>query len=156
MSATGGIQDVIDDEELVAHFPGHPLDQDRAAHYRGRLERRLLLNLCEDCETWHHPPGPICPCCWSTNVHPTEVAGTGVIHLATFLHQGPPAEDVDYSTPYPVVTVELDQQPGLRFTSTVIGSSNEAIAIGERVRLDWIERDGAPLPVFRLADRSRA
>jgi hypothetical protein len=48
------------------------------------------------------------------------------------------------------VTVELDEQPGLRFTSTVAGSANEAITIGSRVRLDWIERAGVPLPVFRL------
>ncbi|CAB4364073.1 MAG: hypothetical protein F2681_08705 [Actinobacteria bacterium] len=47
-------------------------------------------------------------------------AGNGTIHLAVFLHQGPPAEGVDYSTPYPVVTVELDEQPGLRFTGTPV------------------------------------
>jgi uncharacterized OB-fold protein len=63
---------------------------------------------------------------------------------------------VDYATPYPVATVELDEQPGLRFTSTVVGSPNEAIAIGRRVKLDWIDRDGAPLPVFRLAEADRA
>ena len=141
----------ITDEELVARFPGHPLDHDSAAHYRGRLERRLVLNRCGGCGTWHHPPKPICPACWSTDVAPTAAAGTGTIHLAVFLYQGPPAEGVDYSTPYPVVTVELDEQPGLRFTSTLVGSPNEAITIGRRVSLDWIERAGAPLPVFRLS-----
>ena len=30
---------------------------------------------------------------------------------------------VDYSTPYPVVTVELEEQAGLRFTSTVVGAA---------------------------------
>jgi uncharacterized OB-fold protein len=73
-----------------------------------------------------------------------------------FLHQGPPAEGVSYSTPYPVVTVELDEQQGLRFTSTVVGATNDDIRIGERVQLDWIERGGAPLPVFRLASRATA
>lgn len=138
------------DEELLARFPGHPLDHDTAAHYRGRLERRLLLNRCADCARWHHPPKPICPSCWSTDVRATEVAGTGTIHLAIFLHQGPPAEGVDYSTPYPVVVVELDEQLGLRFTSTVVGSPNDQITIGERVILDWIDRAGTPLPAFRL------
>ena len=71
--------------------------------------------------------------------------------MAVFLHQGPPAEGVDYSTPYPVVTVELDEQPGLRYSSTVVGSPNEEIQIGRRVELDWIMRGSAPLPVFRLA-----
>lgn len=89
-------------------------------------------------------------------MQPTEVTGDGVIHLLIFLHQGPLAEGVDYSTPYPVATVELDEQPGLRFTSTVVGAPNSKIAIGKRVRLDWIKRGGTPLPVFRLAEAAGA
>jgi uncharacterized protein len=81
------------------------------------------------------------------------VSGAGTIFMAVFLHQGPPAEGVDYSTPYPVVTVDLDEQPGLRFSSTVVGSPNEEIQIGRRVELDWITRGGAPMPVFRLAEQ---
>lgn len=84
-------------------------------------------------------------------MRPSEVAGTGSIHLVLFLHQGPPARGVDYGTPYPVVTVELDEQPGLRFTSTVVGCTNAQIGIGRRVTLDWIVRGDVPLPVFRLA-----
>lgn len=142
---------VVSDEDLVARFPGQPLDHDSAAHYRGRLERRLLFNRCADCATWHHPPRPVCPACWSSAVVATPVRGTGTVHLTVFLHQGPPAPGVDYATPYPVVTVELDEQPGLRFTSTVVDASNSQIRIGERVTLAWADRAGVPLPVFRLA-----
>ena len=53
------------------------------------------------------------------------------------------------------VTVELEEQPGLRLTSTVIGSPNDDIVIDAPVELDWIERDGAPLPVFRLVEGVR-
>jgi uncharacterized protein len=141
----------ITDEELVARFPGQRVDHDNKAMFRARLDHRLLVNRCADCGLWHQPPRPICPSCWSTNVMPTEVSGSGTIYMAIFLHQGPPAEDVDYRTPHPVVTVELDEQDGLRFTSTVVGSPNEAIRIGERVELDWIERGGMPIPVFRLS-----
>jgi uncharacterized OB-fold protein len=83
-------------------------------------------------------------------VVPTAVSGKGSIFMAIFLHQGPPAEGVDYSTPHPVVTVELVEQPGLRVTTTVIGSPNEHITIGAQVELDWIERAGVPVPAFRL------
>jgi uncharacterized protein len=93
----------------------------------------------------------VCPSCWSTDVVAAPVAGTGTIFMAIFLHQGPPAEGVDYTTPYPVVTVELDEQEGLRFTSTVVGARNADIGIGRRARLDWAERGSVPLPVFRLA-----
>jgi uncharacterized OB-fold protein len=146
------VRSLISDDDLASRFSGRQLDHDSAAHYRGRLERHLLINRCRECGTWHHPPMPVCPSCWSTDVEPTQIAGTGTIHLVVFLHQGPPAPGVDYASPHPVVTVELDEQPGLRFTSTVIDASNEDITIGRRVRLDWIERDGVPLPVFRLEE----
>ncbi len=141
----------VSDEELVNRFREDRVDHDNAAFYRGRLDHQLRLNRCTDCGTWHHPPKPICPRCWSGNVVATPVSGAGTIFLSVFLHQGPPAEGVDYSTPYPVVTIELDEQTGLRFTSTVVDAPNDTIRIGERVALDWIERDGAPVPVFRLA-----
>ena len=142
----------IDDATLLARFPGHPIDRDSAAHYRGRLARQLLFDRCNDCGAWYRTPRPVCAACWCSNLKPTAVAGNGIIYLAVFLHQGPPAQGVDYRTPYPVVTVELDEEPGLRFTSTVVGSPNESIRIGRRVRLDWIDRLETPVPVFRLVE----
>ena len=140
----------ITDTELVRRFAARGISRETAPHFRGRLERKLLINKCSDCGTWHHPPKPICPKCWSSEVVPTEISGTGTIHLAVFLHQGPPAPGVSYDTPYPVVTVELDEQVGLRFTATVVGSNNDEIKIGKRVQLDWIDRDGEPTPAWRL------
>ena len=144
----------VADEELLETFSGYGVERDNAAHFRGRLERQLLINHCAECGVWHHPPRPVCPACWSPQVHADPVSGSGTIYLCVFLHQGPPAPGVDYSTPYPVVTVELDEQAGLRFTATVTGARNEDIAIGERVHLDWIERGGVPVPAFRLGETS--
>jgi uncharacterized OB-fold protein len=141
----------ITDEELVARFGAFGVDRDTAAHYRGWLRRQFLVHRCDGCATWHHPPRPVCPVCWSTALTPTEISGRGTIFMTVFLHQGPPAPGVDYSTPYPVVTVELDEQAGLRVTSTVVGASNDDISIGRRVEFDGIERDATPMPVFRLA-----
>ena len=141
----------VSDDELVQRFPGELITHDNAAHYRGRLRRHLLLNRCDDCGRWHAPPKPICPDCWSPRVTAHPVSGDGVIFMAIFLHRGPSAPGVDYSTPYPVVTVELDEQPGLRFTSTVVGAANDDIRIGAAVRLGWSERSGAAMPVFVLS-----
>ncbi len=119
--------------------------------YRGLLHRELRMNRCADCGWWHHRPKPICPQCWSKRLVPTPVSGRGTIHLLILLHQGPPADGVDYATPHPVATVELDEQPGLRFTSTVVAADPDELAIGQRVALDWTERDARPYPVFRPA-----
>jgi uncharacterized OB-fold protein len=146
----------LDDEQLVALFHAYPLDHDNKAVFRARLGHELLVMRCAGCGTWHEPPRPICPVCWSKAVVATPVSGRGTIFMAIFLHQGPPAPGVDYSTPYPVVTVELDEQPGLRFTSTVVGATNDDIVIGQRVTLDWLDREGVPVPVFRLATEGPA
>ena len=141
----------IDDATLVERFPWVQIDHDTKHMFRGWLDERLLIKRCGDCDRFHHPPKPICPECWSSNLTPTEVSGRGVIHLAMFLRQGAPAPDVDYQKgPHPVVTVALEEQEGLRFSSTVVGSPLEDISIGHAVELDWIERYGSPFPVFRL------
>jgi uncharacterized OB-fold protein len=142
----------ITDADLVDAFSRFRVDHDNKGFYRGWLDKRLLLNRCQQCGQWHHPPKPICPHCWSSDVEPTEVSGQGTVHLLILLHQGPEAPGVDYAAgPHPVATVELVEQVGLRFTSTVIGAPVADIHIGMPVELTWIERDGVPFPVFQPA-----
>ena len=146
------MEEVPSDVELLERYRGVAIDHVNKHFYRGLLAHELRLARCDDCGWWHHRPKPICPRCWSKRVVATPVSGRGTIHLAIFLHQGPPADGVDYEAgPHPVVTVELEEQVGLRFTSTVVGSSNDAIVIGAPVELCWIERDGRPFPAFALA-----
>jgi len=141
----------LSDAALVERFPWVQISHDNKELFRGWLDQRLLILRCRDCNRFHHPPKPICPECWSWRVEATPVSGRGVIHLAMFLRQGSPAPGVDYENgPHPVVTVELEEQPGLRFTSTVVDAPIEAITIGAPVELAWIDRYGAPFPAFRL------
>jgi uncharacterized protein len=144
--------DELDDQALIDAWKNVRLDHINKNFYRGLLAKELRLNRCADCGWWHHRPKPVCPNCWSHNLVATPVKGTGTIHLLIFLYQGPPAEGVDYTSPHPVAAVELDEQEGLRFTSTVVGAENDEIAVGKRVQLDWTERNGQPYPVWRLSD----
>ena len=140
----------VSDAELIERLPRQRIDHDNKEFYRGWLQHRLLINRCASCHQWHHPPKPVCPHCWSNDLQPTEVSGRGTVHLLMLLHQGPPAPGVDYAKgPHPVATVALEEQPALRLTSTVIDCPVDDLAIGMAVELAWIERDGAPFPVFR-------
>jgi hypothetical protein len=136
-----------DDAALFERFPGVGLDHDNKGLYRGFLERELRLNRCGACGHWQHPSLPMCPRCWSTDVVATPVSGRGEIYLLTVMHQGPPTPGVDYHTGYAVGSVELIEQRGLRYTSA-IRSDGIRPAIGMPVELEWIERSGAPFPVF--------
>ena len=141
---------MLSDEELMDALPGIRVDHDNAPHYRGLLERRLLLNRCDDCGTWHHPPRSVCPACWSRTVTATEVRGEGTIAMLTFLHQRPRRAGGDDDGPYPVVAVELIEQPGLRVAATIMDAQPEQIVLDAAVELAWVERDGRPVAAFRL------
>ncbi len=142
---------VITDEEVLSRYPAVLINRDNLEHYRGLLQRKLLINRCQDCGRWVRPHWPSCPNCWSTNMRPTEVSGKGTIYMFSLIHQGAPVPAHDFSTPVPIVTVELAEQEGLRYLSTMVDTPNEALYIGMPVRLVWTERDGNPAPAFRQA-----
>src|SRR5439155_834008 len=92
----GFVTEVVPSEELFGRLPRTRITHDNKAVYTGWLQHRLLLNRCDDCGHWRHPPRPICPECWSTKITPTPVSGRGTVHLLIKLHQGLPADGVDY------------------------------------------------------------
>ena len=139
----------VTDEELLGRFPDTLINHDNKEFYRGWLEHKLVLNRCDDCGAWNNPPRGMCPECWSRNVQPTEVSGRGTVHLLIFLHQGPPAPGVDYKTPHPVATVQLEE--GIRFTSTIVNCEKDDMKIGMPVKLAWVDRWDAPYPAFEPA-----
>ena len=138
-----------DDEQLLQRFPGVAINQDNRAYYLGLLQQQLLLNKCAACKSWHYPPRPMCPDCWSDAVAPEQVSGDGRIHLVVGLPQhNADAERI-------VVAVELNEQPGLRFTADLLHEhAADLNMIGARVELAWHEVDGAPCPAFRLKNGS--
>jgi uncharacterized protein len=141
----------VTDEELLDAFPGVRIDYDNAPYHRGLLEQRLLVNRCDECSAWHHPPRSVCPKCWSRSITPAEVAGTGSIVLLTILRQGPPQAGVDYTNGHPLVAIELDEQPGLRLAGTVVGTPADQLKVGDRVRMVWRQLPGrAPRPDFEV------
>jgi uncharacterized OB-fold protein len=150
------VAEQLTDAELVERFAHMPVDHDSKELYRGWLDHELRLNRCDDCGRWHHPPRPMCPSCWSWNVTATPVSGRGTVHLVMRLHQGPPAQGVDYTKgAHLVVTVDLAEQEGLRYTSTVVNTDPASVTIGDPVDLAWIERNGAPFPVFQATGAAR-
>lgn len=139
--------------EVLTKYPRGWIDRDTFALYEGFLNRRLLINRCQDCHQFFQPPWPSCPNCWSDDVVPTEVKGDGTVFTFVILHTGAlqGVEGVDYVKGHPLAVIELDEQPGLRVTGPIVDCPNEQIEIGMRVNLTWIERDGAPVPAFQPA-----
>jgi uncharacterized protein len=137
----------VTDIELVQRYPTVAIDHDNKEQWRGYLGHRLVMTQCRDCGHWHNPPRPMCPKCWSDRVEARAVSGRGRVQWFTLLHRGAPEADPDH--PYPAVVVELEEQPNLRLTTTVIGCPPEEIACDMPVELAWADYNGAPIPVFR-------
>jgi uncharacterized OB-fold protein len=131
----------VTDSELVRRYPAVAIDHDNKEQWRAYLGHRLLVNRCLDCGHWHNPPRSLCPACWSERVEAQPVSGRGRVQWFTLLYSG--------GEPHPAVVVELEEQPNLRLTSTVIGCPPEQITCDLAVELAWQDHDGAPIPVFR-------
>jgi uncharacterized OB-fold protein len=84
---------------------------------------------------------PFCLACQSDDVEWVRVAGSATVYSVTTVRM---KVDVQLDPPYQVALVDLDEGP--RLLARIEGGM---CAIGDRVRVAWRTRDGAPpLPVF--------
>ena len=131
-------------EALIAR--GWVVDHDNEDFYAGLMRERLLLDRCRACGRWQHPPKPICPACWSSDIGPEGVRGTGTVALWTVYRGIDPVFGGVASDGVRMVTVDLDEQPGLRVTSRYEGDGEPRV--GARVGVRFVEGHGGPFPVF--------
>jgi uncharacterized OB-fold protein len=141
--------DVTDDEVLL-RYPSIPIDHDSKDFWKGCLEKKLLIDRCQNCGYYIHFPRSMCPKCWSDDVQPTQVSGRGTLYSVVFYHQGRGASGA-LAAPLPIGVIELAEQTGLRLTSTIVNASTEDISIGMPVELTWTDFEDAPVPAFQPA-----
>lgn len=124
-----------------------PIDDLNRAFWTGGAEGQLLVQRCAGCRRWVHPPEPACPSCGGM-LAPEPVSGRGTVFTFTInRHVFNPAVPV----PYVVALVELDEQPGLRFTTNIVGCDPEAVHIGMPVAVEFEQAGDAWVPVFHPA-----
>ena len=129
----------------VAARPLPKLDELNRFFWTGGADGKLRFQHCQDCGFWLHPPGVLCPKCLSGNVAPEAVSGLGTVAALTINHQPWVPGSV---VPYAVAIVELDEQPGLRLTTNIVGVPLESIQIGQRVRVVFEAFEDVFLPFF--------
>ena len=125
--------------------PVPELDLDNRAFWTGGATGQLLIARCQQCGTWLHPPRPACRACHGTGVTPEPASGSGTVVTYTVNHQ---AWVPDLDVPYVLAIVELDEQPGLRLTTRIVGVEPTAVTIGMRVRVRFEQIEDVWLPLF--------
>jgi uncharacterized OB-fold protein len=82
---------------------------------------------------------------------PEAVSGKGSVVTFTLNHQPwVPAPD----HPYAIAIVSLDEDPGLRLMTNIVGCPAEEVAIGMRVQVVFEENEDVFVPLFEPATAS--
>ena len=123
------------------------IDQTNRPFWTGGADGQLLIQKCQACGRWNHPPGAVCVTCGGELV-PKPVSGRGSVFTYTVnRHPFNPSVPV----PYVIAIVELEEQAGLRFTTNVIECELDDIHIGMDVTVAFEPAGEAWVPVFKPA-----
>jgi len=128
---------------MAASLPA--IDEFNRYFWTSGADGRLRLLRCGDCSAWLHPPGPVCPRCQSQNLAPQVLSGHATVEAVTVNHQ---AWTPDMQVPYAIARVTLDEDPGVRLTTRIVGVPAEAVAIGLRVKVRFVLAEDLFLPFF--------
>lgn len=115
--------------------------------WEGARAGRLLIQRCNDCRLYIHPPGPSCPRCGSSGLAPSEVSGLGTVYsFSTIHHLFHPAFKEDL--PYIVARIELDEQAGLVLITNLRRCAPDAARVEMPVRVIFETVGADVLPQF--------
>jgi uncharacterized OB-fold protein len=108
-----------------------------SAYWEGARDHQLVIQRCNDCSFYVHPPRPTCPRCQGESLKGQALSGTGIVYSYSIMHYpGNPGFD---ELPYAVVIVELSEQAGLRTVGNLLGVAPEEVEIGMPVVVDYEE-----------------
>jgi len=139
---------------MSKHWKEKQLFQDRPftakSYYDFLKEKRLMGSLCDDCNALMVPPRMTCMECRGNKLKWSQLSGKGSLATFTVVHVAPTF--LKDKAPYAVGIVKLEEGPMM--TARLVGIDvrrPEAIKIGMPMVADYIEENGKPLLVFKLA-----
>lgn len=119
-------------------------------YWRSAQKGEFVIQYCDDCQRFLHPPVPQCRLCGGVALGWRKVSGRGTIVTCVVVRSALVNGFQDL-VPYVGVEVELDEQPGLRVLTNLLGCDAETDHIGERVRVQFEDAGNeVVLPQFVL------
>lgn len=94
---------------------------------------QLSIQRCTECGKLTHPPMPACPNCLSMSHEWVPSSGEGTVYTFNISHR-PPSPAFEADVPYAIALVELDDMPGIRIASNVIGCNPKEVHVGMKVK----------------------
>lgn len=147
------LEAIIDTTDAPAP-PARPLpalDHDNRAFWTGGEKGELLINRCDDCGYYVHPPTSFCPKCESRAVAPQPVSGRGEILTMTVNHR---AWFPTLPVPYIVAMVAIEEQADVHLITNIVDCDPLKVRIGDKVKVRFEQAEDLWIPLFTPIDQA--
>ena len=100
-------------------------------YWEGARQGKLLVQRCQTCRYYNHPPVYLCANCKDRDASLAfeQVSGRGSVYTYYMAHDTSIVGFED-KAPYPVIIVELEEQPGLFIMSNLLNCEFDAFGSG--------------------------
>jgi uncharacterized OB-fold protein len=122
---------------------------DAEPYWAALSERQLKFQRCADCTQPVWPAHSFCPHCGSTSLNWEQSGGRGEVYSYSTIMRGPTAVWASI-TPYTVGFIQMDEG---YYLFSQIDAEPDAIEIGKRVEVRFVQRGEQTMPVFALPDQ---
>lgn len=112
----------------------------------GTKERKLLIQVCKDCNSKIFYPRKYCPECWSGKLDWIEASGKGKIYTFSTAYGMVEPRFMD-ELPYTIAYVDLDE--GVRLMTRIVDCDPKEIKIGMEVEVTFFQREDFHMPYFK-------
>lgn len=116
-------------------------------------ERRLIVQICTNCNRMQYPPEKTCYACGSSeHLSWREVNGKGKIHGYCVMYDSR-FRLLQERQPFNLAVVELDENPEIKFFSHLPGTPPDEVPVGAPVRVEFEETaTGQLVPEWRVVE----
>jgi len=136
----------------MAPYPVVPVPDDWSRPYwEGAKEQKLMIQRCQSCGHYNHPPQFICLGCKErdTTLEFEPVSGKGTVY-AWFIHHDTQVGGFEDRAPYLVAAIELEEQPRLLLTTNLLNIAFDEVELGMPVEVVWEKaNDDITVPQFQ-------
>ncbi len=113
-------------------------NQDNTPYWEAADRHELVLQKCETCQSYSHPPGPSCAKCGSTELswesRGSDISGKIYSYVVSYRPFLPGFQD---DLPHIIAVIELEDVPEVKIIGNVLECSPEEIKIDMPVKMMW-------------------
>lgn len=92
-------------------------------------DEQVVIQRCDSCGAYVHYPRVRCPQCFGSALTFVPVAGTATLHTFT-ISRVPTSPHFADDVPQLLAVVDLDGCPGVKLTTTLVGSDGSDLVVG--------------------------